>query len=939
MLKKKKPKMHKRQRILILFGTVIITGLLYAFWGIGLDRKQESITKAADCTPTALLVNPCRPWVGAEAGGYSMASGGSNSQLTFFNKRLNDASVLSNPSKSVTINKKIDVAHVYHAQGTNLFSSGAQAVLNNSAYRYVFVNWKPLPGGYKWKDAGGSNATVNTYIRNGAKATKALGSKKIFLAVWHEPENDVSSGNCASNASGASMGSPAEYRAMWANVRNIFNQEGVSNVVWAINFMGFKKWDCLVHMLWPGNDKVDWIMYDQYGHGGILFDESVSRFYKVLEGNNGNNPAHAYTSKAWGLGEHGYGDAVGNSTEAGSVNYWKEGKTAIDTNRYHRIKMWLVWDTKKGDYTAQVGYQLNGSTVHTAEQQAYNDFASAILAKENSSTPGPTPDTTPPAVSITAPGNGSTVSGTITITANASDNVGVTRVRLLANDSITIKDDVDGSDGWTSRWSTTKVGNGAHTLKAVAYDAAGNTRTATSGIVVNNAGSTAPAPVINSFTANPSTVTVGNRTTLSWSTSNTAGCSVTPGGPTNTTATSWQTLNLTNTGTTTYTLTCKNSAGTSVSANRQVTVQAAQNPPTNVALAASSTSIKTGGTVTLSWTSAGATSCELDPGNHRASGNTGSKAITNLTATTTYRVVCSNNAGNTASNSVKVTVTANPTPQPPQIATFTAKPPSVGTGGRSTLSWSASNVVADGCSLSPGPLTSVSANSSWLTPALDRSMAYTLTCKNGAGQTTSKSVSVRVAETPIPTAPPPASADEIDGTSSETVTATGGQQVVNAQSAESVTEGELVTLEPSTITDADKVRAITRVEFYSGSKLVYTASKEPFALQSSILDPGTYTITQRTYFEDGSTSEKSQILTIDARKTSSAADAVEKVGTWIAISVLVLLAGALLIRRFVIPRILARRYAKAPSSADPDINGIVVGGGGNKPEDKQHTAK
>src|SRR5919106_3589865 len=41
---------------------------------------------------------------------------------------------------------------------------------------------------------------------------------------------------------------------------------------------------------------------------------------------------------------------------------------------------------------------------------------------------GPPPDTTPPAVSIPSPSSGSTVSNTITVTADASDNVGVAGV-------------------------------------------------------------------------------------------------------------------------------------------------------------------------------------------------------------------------------------------------------------------------------------------------------------------------------------------------------------------------------------------------------------------------------------------------------------------------------------------------------------------------------
>src|SRR5713226_8017187 len=45
----------------------------------------------------------------------------------------------------------------------------------------------------------------------------------------------------------------------------------------------------------------------------------------------------------------------------------------------------------------------------------------------------PNPDTTPPTVSITSPASGATVSGTISVTANASDNVGVAGVQFKYN--------------------------------------------------------------------------------------------------------------------------------------------------------------------------------------------------------------------------------------------------------------------------------------------------------------------------------------------------------------------------------------------------------------------------------------------------------------------------------------------------------------------------
>src|SRR5262249_1941315 len=49
-------------------------------------------------------------------------------------------------------------------------------------------------------------------------------------------------------------------------------------------------------------------------------------------------------------------------------------------------------------------------------------------------TTGPAvPDTTPPTVAISAPAAGATLSGTATLSANASDDVGVTRVELLVD--------------------------------------------------------------------------------------------------------------------------------------------------------------------------------------------------------------------------------------------------------------------------------------------------------------------------------------------------------------------------------------------------------------------------------------------------------------------------------------------------------------------------
>jgi hypothetical protein len=100
---------------------------------------------------------------------------------------------------------------------------------------------------------------------------------------------------------------------------------------------------------------------------------------------------------------------------------------------------------------------------------------------------GPPPDTTPPAVSITAPANGATVSGAITVTASASDNIGVVGVRFFLDGALAADDT---SAPYAVPWDTTGASHGSHTLTAIARDAAGNTGTSApiTVTVANNGG-------------------------------------------------------------------------------------------------------------------------------------------------------------------------------------------------------------------------------------------------------------------------------------------------------------------------------------------------------------------------------------------------------------------------------------------------------------------
>jgi arylsulfatase A-like enzyme len=130
------------------------------------------------------------------------------------------------------------------------------------------------------------------------------------------------------------------------------------------------------------------------------------------------------------------------------------------------------------------------------------------------------PDQTAPTVSVTAPAAGATVSGTVTISATASDNVGVTGVQFKL-DGAPLGAEITTAP-YDFSWDTTAVADGAHTLEAVARDAAGNV--GTSGAItvkVSNQPDQA-APTV-SITAPAAGATVSGTVTISASASDNVG--------------------------------------------------------------------------------------------------------------------------------------------------------------------------------------------------------------------------------------------------------------------------------------------------------------------------------------------------------------------------------------------------------------------------------
>src|SRR5438477_7291682 len=99
-----------------------------------------------------------------------------------------------------------------------------------------------------------------------------------------------------------------------------------------------------------------------------------------------------------------------------------------------------------------------------------------------------------PTVSITSPDSGANVGGTTSVTATASDDVGVAGVQFRV-DGVNAGPEVT-APPYSTSWNTTNASNGPHTLTAVARDAAG-LLTASAPVTVTVSNASPPTVTIN----------------------------------------------------------------------------------------------------------------------------------------------------------------------------------------------------------------------------------------------------------------------------------------------------------------------------------------------------------------------------------------------------------------------------------------------------------
>lgn len=260
-----------------------------------------------------------------------------------------------------------------------------------------------------------------------------------------------------------------------------------------------------------------------------------------------------------------------------------------------------------------------------------------------------------------------------------------------------------------------------------------------------------PPPTIDSFTAIPTSVVLGQTTTLSWSSTSTfcaaagdeSSWFVTGGAPKGTVDT--HPLYSPRT----FILSCMAEDGEVIT--RSVTVSVTAPPVTQIkvpviTMSANPESIGKGQTATITWSTTNATSCTASGGGLASSKWSGVRPTKGtfttpaLTSRQSYMLTCTGN-GRSASRSVTVSVAEGP-----QV-TFTATPSTTTVGEKVTLAWlspSATSCTASGDGAEWGWTGTLPASGVQTTPPLKESHSFTVTCVNSLGGSTVKSVKVIV---------------------------------------------------------------------------------------------------------------------------------------------------------------------------------------------------
>jgi beta-mannanase len=255
------------------------------------------------------------------------------------------------PKLEEQVGRKFDIVKLYEDWRSNSPTAG-EAALTPARILYVALTSRTFDASPDKCWAEIASGALDADLHRHAANFKAFG-RKMFFSFDIEPE--TRDGAC--NRSNAIAGSPAQFVAAWRHIKNVFDADGVTNLVYVWNVVGSDA--SFSYSFYPGDAYVDWIAWDPYNwftcHNSpwASFGEKVQPFYGWLQ-------QHGLGDKPFMLSEYG---SVENPADPTAKGDWFADIPSTLQNRLPNLKAIVYFQGLDGPSNCTFGVDSSAASL------------------------------------------------------------------------------------------------------------------------------------------------------------------------------------------------------------------------------------------------------------------------------------------------------------------------------------------------------------------------------------------------------------------------------------------------------------------------------------------------------------------------------------------------------------------------------------------------